>query len=418
MTDTDRNHTDDHAGAAAPTSAFAAWRDPNFGRYSLAYVPSMSATWIRITAMGYLVYELTADPLKLGMISFATAIPQLVLSPLSGTFIDRVNRHNLLVTVQLLIVVVMAATAVLIGMNRISYPALLAIAVILGSLTTFDWPVRIALIPSLVPRALLQNAIALNTTMFNVSRVFGPTLAGWLIALVGMTWAFGATALLMLPFPLVLLTIPRLKTLQVPKQAGSGWSQLVAGYRYIGRSPQIAALMLMNLIPNVLGMSYVMMAPAYVSDVLQRDATTLGYLLAVNGVGSFIGTFSVARSHGMRGRGGWILRTLAVFGTLLVVFGLTSSVPLAFASIFLLGITYGFVAALSDTLIQLLVDEAYRGRVTAVFAMIVGLAPGSALLVGWIATMTGIGWAIAIIGIAMLVYLPFLIFRTQLGTID
>jgi MFS family permease len=414
MTDTDRDHT----GDAAPTSAFAAWRDPDFGRYSLAYVPSMSATWIRITAMGYLVYELTADPLKLGMISFATAIPQLILSPLSGTFIDRVNRRNLLVTVQLLIVVVMAATAVLIGIDRITYPMLLAIAVILGSLITFDWPVRLALIPSLVPRSLLQNAIALNTTMFNVSRVFGPTLAGWLIALVGMTWAFGVTALLMVPFPLVLLTIPRLRTLVVPKQPGSAWSQLAAGYRYIARNRQIAALMLMNLVPNVLGMSYVLMAPAYVSDVLNEGATTLGYLLAVNGIGSFIGTFTVARFHQFRRRGAWILRTLAVFGTLLIVFGLTSNLWVALASIFLLGLTYGFVAALNDTLIQLLVDEAYRGRVMSVFAMIVGLAPGSALLVGWIATMTGIGWAIAIIGIAMLVYLPFLIFRTQLGTID
>ena len=176
--------------------------------------------------------------------------------------------------------------------------------------------------------------------------------------------------------------------------------------------------MLMNLVPNVLGMSYVLMAPAYVSDVLDRDATTLGYLLAVNGIGSFIGTFTVARFHQIHQRGRLILRTLAVFGTLLVVFGLTSNLPLAFVSIFLLGLTYGFVAALNDTLIQLLVDEAYRGRVMSVFAMIVGLAPGSALLVGWIATMTGIGWSIAIIGLIMLAYIPFLRFRTRLASID
>ena len=417
MPDTDRESSDVHAVDPRP-SAFAAWRDPDFGRYSAAYVPSMSATWIRITAMGYLVYELTEDPLKLGVVSFATALPQLILSPLSGTFIDRVNRRNLLVTVQLLIVAVMAVTAVMIGLDRITYPMLLAIAVILGSLITFDWPVRLALIPSLVDRSLLQNAIALNTTMFNVSKVFGPTLAGWLIAVVGMTWAFGVTALLMVPFPLVLLTIPRLKALKVARPEGSGWSQLVAGYRYIGRSPRIAALMLMNLVPNVLGMSYITMAPAYVSDVLDRDAATLGYLLAINGIGSFIGTFSVARYHGLRRRGSWILRTLAVFGSLLVAFGLTGNLWVAFITIFLLGITYGFVAALNDTLIQLLVDESYRGRVMSVYAMITGLAPGGALLAGWIATMLGIQWALAIIGMIMLAYIPFLWFRTQLAAID
>lgn len=286
-------------------SPFAALHDANFARYCAAYIPSMSGTWIRITAMGYLVYDLTADPFKLGVVSFATSIPQLILSPLSGAFIDRVNRRNLLVTVQLLIVAVMAITALLIGFDQITYPRLLLISIILGSLITFDWPVRLALIPTLVDRSLLQNAIALNTSMFNLSRVFGPTLAGWLIALVGMTWAFGVTALLMVPFPLVLLTISRLRRIApaAAGQGGSGFAQLIAGYRYIGSQPQIAALMLMNLIPVVLGMSYVTMAPAYVSDVLEMDAATLGYLLAINGIGAFVGTFTIARSHQMQHRG-------------------------------------------------------------------------------------------------------------------
>lgn len=305
----------DAPGDLPRQSTFAALHDANFARYCAAYIPSMTGTWIRITAIGYLVYDITSDPLKLGVISFATSAPQLILSPLSGAFIDRVNRRNLLVTVQLLIVAVMAVTAFLIGNGQITYPLLLVIAVILGSLITFDWPVRLALIPALVDRPVLQNAIALNTTMFNISKVFGPTLAGWLIALVGMTWAFGVTALLMVPFPLVLLTIPRLKLLApaVSGQEGSGYSQLIAGYRYIGRTPRIAALMLMNLVPVVLGMSYITMAPAYVSDVLKMDAATLGYLMAINGIGSVLGTFSIARYTQMRQRGTWILRVLAAF---------------------------------------------------------------------------------------------------------
>lgn len=401
-------------------STFAALNDANFARYCAAYIPSMTGTWIRITALGYLVYDITADPLKLGVISFATSAPQLILSPLSGAFIDRVNRRNLLVMVQLLIVAVMAVTAFLIGNGQITYPLLLVIAVMLGSLITFDWPVRLALIPALVDRPVLQNAIALNTTMFNISRVFGPTLAGWLIALVGMTWAFGVTALLMVPFPLVLLTIPRLKLLApaASGQGGSGFSQLIAGYRYIGRKPQIAALMLMNLIPVVLGMSYITMAPAYVSDVLKMDATTLGYLMAINGIGSVLGTFSIARYTQMRQRGTWILRVLAAFAVFLIAFGLTSNVWVAYAMIFLLGLTYGFVAALNDTLIQLLVDESYRGRVMSVYAMITGVSPAGALLAGWIATLIGIQWALAIIGMLVLVYIPFLWFRTQLRSID
>ena len=110
--------------------------------------------------------------------------------------------------------------------------------------------------------------------------------------------------------------------------------------------------------------------------------------------------------------------TRAVFGSLLVVFGLTGTLWVAFVTIFLLGITYGFVAAPNETLIQLLVDESYRGRVMSVYAMITGLAPGGALLAGWIATMLGIGWALVSIGAIMLLYIPFLWFRTQLAAID
>lgn len=379
----------------------------------------MTATWIRITAMGYLVYDITSDPLKLGVISFATSVPQLLLSPLSGAFIDRLNRRNLLVTVQLLIVAVMAVTALLIGSDRITYPLLLIVAVILGSLITFDWPVRLALIPALVDRHLLQNAIALNTTMFNISKVFGPALAGWLIALVGMTWAFGMTALLMVPFPFVLLAIPRLKNISTGTagEGGAGFSQLIAGYRYIGRNPQITALMSMNLVPIVLGMTYITMAPAYVSDVLEMDAATLGYLLAINGAGSVVGTLSVARYHQLRQRGRRILWALAAFAVFLIAFGLTSNVWIACVLVFLLGVTYGFVAALNDTLIQLLVDESYRGRVMSVYAMITGLSPAGALLAGWIATFIGIQWALAIIGILVLAYIPYLWFRTQLQSI-
>lgn len=121
----------------------------------------MTGTWIRITAMGYLVYDITSDPLKLGVISFATSVPQLILSPLSGAFIDRVNRRNLLLVVQFLIVAVMAVTAFLIGNGQITYPLLLVISVILGSLITFDWPVRLALIPALIHLAYQCAELAL-----------------------------------------------------------------------------------------------------------------------------------------------------------------------------------------------------------------------------------------------------------------
>lgn len=401
-------------------STLAALRDANFARYCAAYIPSMSGTWIRITAMGYLVYDLTGDKAKLGMISLVTSLPQVLLGPVSASFIDRVNRRNVLIASQFLTVLVMLTTAWMIGAGEATYTRLLLVSAILGSLLTFDAPVRIALISSLVDRSLLQNAIAINSSMFNIARVIGPTLAGWFIALVGITWAFGFTALMMIPFPLVLLSIPRLRHLSAPTpgNAGSAIDQLRGGVQYIQRTPQIAALMVMSVIPNVLGMNYVTMAPAYVEEALGREAAMLGYVLAVNGVGAFIGTFSIAHFQHMRNRGIRIFFALTAFGVLTILLGLTSSLWIALLAMLLLGVSWGFVVALNDTLIQLTVEEAFRGRVMSVYAMILSVGPASALLVGWIANIIGIQWALAMIGVLILLYIPFLWSRTALRTID
>ncbi|MCO5214867.1 MAG: MFS transporter [Thermomicrobiales bacterium] len=400
-------------------SAFAALQSGDFARYCLGYIPSMSGNWIRITALGYLVYDLTGDPLKLGLINLAMSIPVVILSPLVGSFVDRINRRNLLVTAQILAITLMLMLALFVGQGWITWQRLLIYAVILGAISTFDWPVRLAIIPSLVDRPLLQNAIALNASMFTIARVVGPTLAGWLIALTGMAWAFGVTALLMVPFPLVLLSLPRLKNMcPAQTQNGSGLAQLMDGYRYIATKPVIKALMLLNMIPIFLAMSYVTMAPAYVSDILHMDATALGYLMAINGLGAFIGTFSVARYSRMKGRGRKILVGMVVFSVVLCVFALTSHVWVSFITIFFLGVSFGFVGALNDTLIQFAVEDDYRGRVMSVYAMLSGIAPMGAMFVGWMATSFGLPTALAAVSVIVVVSILVLWLTTALSTIE
>lgn len=404
---------------AGRQSSFAALHSGDFARYCLGYIPSMSGNWIRITALGYLVYDLTGDPLKLGLINLAMSVPVILLSPLAGSFIDRVNRRNLLVLAQCLAIALMVLLAVFIGQGWITWQRLVVFSVILGAISTFDWPVRLAIIPSLVDRSVLQNAIALNTSMFTIARVIGPTLAGWLIAITGMAWAFGATALLMMPFPLVLLSLPRLKNMrQTQPPGGSGLTQLMDGYRYIATKPAIKALMVLNMVPIFLAMSYITMAPAYVRDILHMDATALGYLMAINGVGAFIGTFAVARFNRMRGRGRKILIGMVIFSALLCVFALTPHAWVSFVSIFFLGMTFGFVGALNDTLIQFAVEDDYRGRVMSVYAMLSGIAPMGAMLVGWMATSFGLPAALAAVSAILVVAIAVIWMRTVLASIE
>jgi MFS family permease len=421
----DAADADAHPADAEPyhrdtrSGAFASLTEPLFGRYWAALVLSMTGTWVRITAMGYLVYDLTGDPFKLGLISFAQAAPELIFGPVAGAYLDRVDRRKVLLGVQATYVAMMVLLTTLIVSGTVAYWHLLAIALIVGTAVAFDWPARLSIVPALVQRRHLQSAVALNAAAFNGSRVVGPTIGGWLIGGVGMAFAFGFTAVAALPFALVLLTMaairPQISTHDEPEGA---WSSLVDGYRYIWHHRSLRALLSVDIIPIALGMSYSTMAPAIARDVLGMGSEGLGLLLTANGVGSLTGTLLVAFLSGVRLRGRIVVVGVAGFGALLIVFGLSGSLWLSIPTIVMLGLVYATYSTMNDTLIQTNVDNAYRGRVMAAYSMFWGLSPIGGLLAGFLATYVGVQWAVAINGVLVLVYVPYLWFGTPMRAID
>ncbi len=397
---------------------FAALRDPFFAKYIPAFAISMTGMMVRATAMGYLVYELTGDPFLLGVMSFAQVAPEIIFGPVAAALLDRLDRRKLLIAIQVTYIIGMIALIALMVTDTVQFWHLVVIGAIMGTAASFDWPARMALVPTLVDRPLLSSAVAINAASFNGARVVGPSLGGWLIGLVGVAWCFGLYAMALLPYIAMLLVMPRYRKTPPPVTDGSPWSGLLDGYRYIWDHKQIRAMLTVDIVPIMLGMSYVTMAPAFASEVLEMGSEGLGYLLSGNGVGSLLGTLVIARLSGMRNRGMVVVIGVMLFGFALIAFGLSSSVLYSLGLILVVGLIYGIYSTMNDTLIQTVVDDEYRGRVSATYSMIWGLSPVGGLIAGALATYVGVQWAIAICGMMVLAYVPYLWFFTPLRQVD
>ncbi|HYJ12333.1 MAG TPA: MFS transporter [Thermomicrobiales bacterium] len=403
----------------AEGGALGALKAPRFARFFGGLIFSLTGVWIRITAMGYLVYELTEDEFKLGLISFAQAAPVLITGTIAGSILDRMDRTRIMLVVQVVNVLAMALVAFLVATDRVEFWHLVIIAVVIGSASGFDWPARMSIVPSLVARSRLQSAVALNSAAFNASRIIGPSIGGWLIGAVGLAMCFGFTAAAFVPFMLVLLTLGSTATARpAGEHQQSGFAALKEGYRYIWRTPRIRGLLSVDIIPLALGISYFTMAPAIARDVLDLGSRGLGILLAANGIGSLSGTIAVAMLAGVRNRGRIVVLGVGAFAICLIAFAMSSSVVLSTMLIMVLGLCTAIYSTFNDTLIQLTVDDAYRGRVLSVYSMMWGLTPIGGLQVGLLSRSIGVQQALAINGLLILLYMVFLWYRTPVRHID
>ena len=397
--------------------AFIALKDRNFARYWTTLALSLTGTWVRITAMGYLVYELTGDPFKLAMINVAMAVPQFFGTIIAGNILDQVDRRRVLVGVQITYMTMMAVLMTLVITGVVQYWHLVGISIITGIAVGFDWPARLSLVPSLVPKERLQSAIALNASAFNSARILGPTIGGWLIATLGLAVCFGFTLAAAAPYALILLTLVIVRP-QAKNPRGSGLAMVREGYGYIWRNADIRSLMSVEIVPIALGMSYVTLAPAVASDVLDVGSRGLGYMLAAVGVGSLTGALLVAMLANMHHRGRMVIVAVGIFGTLFIVYAISSSFWITVPIMFLMGLTTALYSTTKETLIQTLVDDAYRGRVMATNSMFWSFTPVGSLLAGGLAAVFGLQVALAINGMLVLLYAPFLWFRTPVRSID
>jgi MFS family permease len=351
---------------------------------------SLVGTWITRVATSWLVYRLTGSELLLGVVGFAGQIPTLLLGPFSGVVVDRHNRHRILMWTQAGSLVQSALLAVLTLLDVITVPQLLVLQVFQGVINAFDTPARQALVVEMVTdRADVPNAIALNSSMVNGSRVIGPAIGGVIIAAVGEGWCFAIDALSYVGV-LISLALMRLVPRSRTARGLPLLDDLRSGFRYVRESVPIRSGLILLAVVSTAGVPYTVLMPAVVAQTLGGGPDLLGWLMGASGVGALSGALYLASRETVVGLGRVILVGALAFGIGLVAFSVTRSVWLAAPLLAFAGAGFIIQAASTNTIIQTIVDEQFRGRVMAFYTMaFFGSVPVGSLISGIVATYIG-----------------------------
>lgn len=357
-----------------------------FGGQSISLV----GTWITRIATGWMVYRLTGSDLLLGIVGFAGQIPTLFLAPLAGVFVDRWDRRKVLLVTQVLSLLQSLALAVLTFAGIITVGEIVALQVFQGVINAFDTPARQAFVVTMVEdRADLPNAIALNSSMVNASRIAGPSLGGILIAAFGEAWCFLVDAI---SYVAVIASLLAMRISREERQLADSdlLEELAAGFRYVRDFMPIRTALLLLALVSTMGMPYAVLMPALASKVLHGGAHTLGFLMGASGLGALAGAVYLASRRSVLGLGRVIVVSVMVFGGALIAFGLSRSLWLSLALLPLVGAGFMVTLASTNTIVQTIVEEHLRGRVMAFYAMaFLGTAPIGSLLAGLLAEYIG-----------------------------
>lgn len=366
-----------------------------FGGQSL----SLIGTWITRIATSWLVYRLTGSELLLGIVGFAGQIPTLLLAPFAGVLVDRWDRHRILVVTQVLSMLQSLALAGLTFSNRITVESVLLLQMAQGLINAFDTPARQTFVVEMVDdRADLANAIALNSSMVNASRIIGPSIGGALIAAVGEGWCFMVDAISYL-FVIASLLAMRLTRAKRQRVEAHVLSELKTGYHYVMSSPPIRTALLLLAIVSAMGMPYTVLMPVIVSKVMHGGPRTLGVMMTASGVGALAGALYMASRETVIGLGRVSTISTIVFGAGLVAFAFTRSEFVAILVLPVVGAGLMMQMAATNTILQTIVEDHLRGRVMAFYTMaFFGSAPIGSLLAGVGADRVGAQWTIAACG--------------------
>ena len=364
------------------------WRALRHRNYRLFFggqSVSLIGTWMTRIATSWLVYRLTHSALLLGLVGFAGQIPTFLLAPFAGVWVDRWNRHRVLVITQALAMIQSFALAGLTLAHRITVWDVIWLGAFQGLINAFDMPARQAFVVEMVEdRADLGNAIALNSSMVNMARLIGPSLAGIIIAAVGEGYCFLIDGI---SYIAVIVSLLAMRIKSEPHRArGDVWRELRDGWVYVSHSVAIRSILLLLALVSLVGMPYTVLMPIFAGKILHGGPHTLGFLMGASGVGALVGAFRLAARQSVLGLGRLVGFSAAVFGAGLIAFSQSHWMWLSLALMFFVG--YGMMQqmAASNTILQTIVDQDKRGRVMSYYTMsFVGMAPFGSLLAGTVA---------------------------------
>ena len=387
--------------AGGMSHAWRALRHRNFRLFFGGQSISLIGTWMTRVATSWLVYRLTQSPLLLGTVGFAGQIPTFLLAPLAGVIVDRIDRRKVLVWTQALAMIQSLALAWLTLTHRINIAEVLVLSAMQGTINAFDMPGRQSFMVKMVEdRADLSNAIAINSSMVNVARLIGPSLAGLVIAATNEGWCFLIDGVSYIAVIASLLMM-RVASTADAHSGASMVAQLREGWTYVSGSVPIRVILSLFALLSLMGWPFIVLMPVFAAQVLHGGPHTLGFLMGAVGVGSLTSALSLVMRRSVKGLSRRIPVAAVAFGAGLICFGFSTNLWLSMALLLLTG--FGMMQGLtaSNTIIQTLVDEKMRGRVMSYYTMaFVGMAPFGSLLAGALAHWIGAQRTVMISGAA------------------
>ena len=369
---------------------FRAFKHKNYRIFFLGPSISLTGTWMQYVALSWLVYRLTNSPLMLGMVGFFGQMPTFFVTPFAGVLADRHNRRHILIITQTLAMLQAFTLSFLVLTGKIEVWHIFALSIVLGFVNSFDIPTRQAFVLEMVGnKEDLANAIALNASMVNATRLLGPSLAGIFIALWGEGLCFLVNAVSYIP---IIISFSMMRTAKIKRHAPEHkiLKELREGFKYAASSPSIKYVLLLLGIVSFLAVPYQVLMPIFARNIFSGDSRTLGFLMGMAGFGALCGALVLAGRANTTG----LIRIIGIssFGVsfMIIIFSLSRNLIFSMAVIAFTGFFMMVQMVSSNTVLQTVASEDKRGRVMSFYTMaFIGVTPFASLIAGTVAFKIG-----------------------------
>jgi predicted MFS family arabinose efflux permease len=370
---------------------------------------SSIGTWMQILAQSWLVYRISNSSFYLGLDAFFAQSPIFLFSLFGGVLADRKSRRSLLIISQLIQMACAFTLSLLIATNSVRIPYILGLSFITGIAQSFGGPAYSALIPTLVQKEDLQNAIALNSIQFNLARVVGPAIGGIALVKLGAAWCFAINGF---SFLAVIATLFSIRSRFIPaKAAGSVIESMREGMRFLWNHEGMTSLVALAFLVTLLSYPLITFLPVIARDVFHGTANTFTLFLCLSGAGSVTGALLVASMKTQMGQAKRSLAGMVLLGILITLIGISTSLSVTSGLIFISGFLLMVVFALNSSLVQLYIPDTMRGRVMSVYNVAFrGGMPLGSLLSGLLIHRTSASTVMAANGVVLVILaLSFLV---------
>ena len=375
---------------------FSAFKHRNFRLFWTGQIISLTGTWMQAVGQGWLVFKLTNSPFYLGVVGTAGSLPILFFSLFGGVVADRINKRILLIMTQVASMFLALFLAILTSLGIANVWHVIILATFLGIVNAFDVPGRQSFIIEMVGKEYLLNAIALNSAAFNGARIIGPAIAGVLIGYLGIAACFYINAI---SFVAVIISLLRMSIPETQDKKIKNLNirhDLLEGFRFIKSETNIYYLIALVAITSLFGIPYITFMPIYAQDILKIGPTGLGILMGFAGVGAFSGAMLLAFRADIVERGKIVATAGITLSVCLIIFSLSKNPVISCLVLIFIGM--GMIAEMAtvNSILQILVPDALRGRVMSVYTLFfLGMTPVGNLLIGILSRHIGTQAAIA-----------------------